>query len=395
MRKWPKKALWAGALALIVAVAGVVAARHIEGARAEQAHFERGETEVVATDLAGSRQLRVYMAGVALGAETDVADASTGPVWLAKGDYFLRADTAGETLFFPVTLTHFRCGPDEDGRFLLTVRSAPREAPPSGSYAYIPSGHFLIGERTNPREPHYVWLSGYFVGRFEVTNAEFQEFLRDPGGYNSPENWTEEGLRWKASNTSQASAILAPDHAEHRRFGQPDQPVTGVSWFEAHAFCQWMTAMNRGRHWRFRLPTDAQWEKAARGQDGFDYGLSRRISDEEAKLYNWKKNPIAEETVIGVEETRRRFKPNRYGIYHMSGNIAEWTQSAFRPFSRTAPYTEEDARNRDSLPDQRTARGGSWYSASIALLSASYRDAFLPEHRNNDLGFRVAVQVEP
>ena len=395
MGKRPRRALAAGVLVLIAAVATVVAARHIEQARVEQTRFERGETEVVVTDLAGSMQVRVFKAGAVLGAEAEVANASAGPLWLRPGDYYVSADTARETLLFPVTLTHFRCGPDEDGQFLITMRAAPPEAPPESSFAHIPSGHFLMGERTNPREPHYVWLSSYYIGRFEVTNAEFQEFLREPGGYNGAENWTEEGRRWKASNSCTASATLAPNQAEYRRFGQPDQPVTSVSWFEAHAYCRWLTAKSAKHRWRFKLPTDAQWEKAARGPDGFDYGLSRRISDEESKLYNWKKNPIAEETVVGVEPTKQRYRPNRYGIYHMSGNVAEWTQSAFQPFSRAAPYREEDARNRDSLPDQRTARGGSWYCASIALLSTSYLDAFLPGHRNNDLGFRVVVQVEP
>jgi len=93
--------------------------------------------------------------------------------------------------------------------------------------------------------------------------------------------------------------------------------------------------------------------------------------------------------VIGIAATRARFKPNRYGVYHLSGNVVEWTQTVARPYNRQRLYADDDGRNRDDLTEARVARGGSWYSASIALLSvAAYRDTFPPEVRHHDLGFR-------
>ena len=135
-------------------------------------------------------------------------------------------------------------------------------------------------------------------------------------------------------------------------------------------------------------------EKAARGPDGFDYALGQSLSDAEAALYNWRKNPSVEETVVGNADTPRRYRPNRYGIYHMSGNVVEWTQSLYRPLSRNNPY-EDDDRNRDDLHGERVVRGGSWYSASAALLYIAYRDTFLPELRHHDLGFRVIARRVP
>ena len=84
--------------------------------------------------------------------------------------------------------------------------------------------------------------------------------------------------------------------------------------------------------------------------------------------------------------------PNRYGLYHMSGNAAEWTQSLFRAYGQDNPYAEDD-RNRDDVAGRRSVRGGSWYSATTAPLYIPYRDAFHPDHNNNDLGFRVVARL--
>jgi hypothetical protein len=127
---------------------------------------------------------------------------------------------------------------------------------------------------------------------FEVTNAQFKEFLLDPSGFATPENWTKQGREWMASNHSTASALMSPSAPDFGRFGQPEQPVTRVTWFEANAFCRWLTARAGEGRWRFTLPNDAEWEKGARGSDGFDYGLGMLISDKQIGLYNWRK-PLA------------------------------------------------------------------------------------------------------
>jgi formylglycine-generating enzyme required for sulfatase activity len=171
-------------------------------------------------------------------------------------------------------------------------------------------------------------------------------------------------------------------------------PVTGVSWHEAVAYCRWLTGKIGGGVWIFSLPTEAEWEKAARGPDGFDYALSRSLGEKETGLYNWKKNPIAVRTVFGIEESRSAYRPNRYGIYHMGGNVVEWTQTSYRPLNRLNPYDNED-RDRDDRPGARVVRGGSWYSASAALLYLAYRDAFQPEIDHHDLGFRIVARRLP
>jgi len=78
----------------------------------------------------------------------------------------------------------------------------------------------------------------------------------------------------------------------------------------------------------------------------------------------------------------------------MTGNVAEWTQSVDRPFNREHPFPD-DERNSDAAAGQRTVRGGSWYSASIASLSTPYRDAFPPSHSTQEIGFRVVARLLP
>jgi formylglycine-generating enzyme required for sulfatase activity len=381
----------------VLALAALFGWRWWQAVRTEQQHEDRNETEL----RLGMTQLPfdVYQAGPALDRARLFRRGERSSVWIPGGTYFLTMRDGARDLYYPVPILGYRLGPDQDGTFVVTVRPAPASDPPaarpdSPRFAFIPSGHFLIGDHANPREVHYVWVPAFFIRVFETTNAEFHDFLEDPSGFAADANWTDAGRAWKRSTRSEASALLRPADTEYRRFGQPDQPVTSVTWFEALAYCRWLTARSGAGRWTFSLPDDAEWEKAARGPDGFDYGLGSTISDAELSLYNWKKNPDVPVTVIGWTETQRSFKPNRYGLYHASGNVAEWTASAFFPYSRQQPYAD-DRRNNPDLPERRTVRGGSWYSATTAPLYLPYRDAFQPGRRDRDVGFRVVAKLIP
>ena len=120
------------------------------------------------------------------------------------------------------------------------------------------------------------------------------------------------------------------------------------------------------------------------------------MSDAEIGWYNWKKNPDAAITVVGLAASRQSYQPNRYGLFHMTGNVVEWTQSRHLAFNKIHPYLDYDReRNDPTKPGLRVARGGSWYSASVALLQISYRDAFQPEHSTQDIGFRLVARLLP
>lgn len=365
--------------------------------RTENLHYEREEMKLVVTNLSGG-QIQLFKAGKALADATEMAVVGDY-LWLPRGNYFLRVTQSNGAMFYPVPVTGYRGGPDEDGSLIVTVRSPVASSPAVlldwlPPMVYIPSGHFLLGERLNKQEPHYVWLTGYFIAPYEVTNAEFQEFINDPTGYRESTNWTEDGKRWRSSNQCQATALLRSSDDNFKRFGEPNQPVTNVSWFEANAFCRWLTQRLGGDEWTFALPNEAEWEKAARGPDSFDYGLSEYVSDEEATLYNWKKNPSAEVTVVSWRETQLNYTPNRYGLYHASGNVTEWTQSVARAFSRQKPFVDDD-RNHDETSGHRVVRGGSWYTASVAVLSLAYRETFQRSVSAPYLGFRIVARRVP
>lgn len=394
------KKLYAVAGAAIVIVIATVSWFYFRSNdRIERLHYEREETELVISNISRT-DLTLFTAAKNLEDAVAMAPIVGERIWLPRGNYFLKADQAARILLYPIPIVGYRGGPDKEGVFTVTIRSPLNESPPRllsdlADFVYIPSGHFLFGDHLRVQEPHYVWLVGFFINAFEVTNAEFREFLIDPHGYSNNDNWTDAGRKWKAGNASHSTALLKPTDDDFKRFGQSDQPVVNVNWFEANAFCHWLTRNVGAGKWIFSLPTEAEWEKAARGPDNFDYGLGTNISDNEVSLYNWKKNPGAEVTVVGFQETKSKYQANRYGLYHMTGNAAEWTQSVYRTYSRQQKYVDDDDRNHDEIAGDRVIRGGSWYTASIAVLYIPYRENFQPEVQTPYLGFRVVARPVP
>jgi formylglycine-generating enzyme required for sulfatase activity len=379
--------------ALLAAAGGAFSFLATERRRLARArHAARGETELHIVNPSGAA-LALYRAADDLdGAVSAPLGAET---WLEEGRYFVEATSGGATLRYPVTVDGSGEGPDEGGSWIVTVRGPAREAPPvlderGLGFVFVPGGWFVLGERANPGQPHAVWVPSFHLATFEVTNGEFRRFLADPRGYEDRASWTAAGWAWKATGLSQATARLRPGDERYPRFGRDELPVVLVTWHEANAYCRWMTRTLGGGRWLFRMPTEAEWEKAARGPDGFDYGLGTELSEPQSPLYNWKKNPGAEVTLVDVETTRRAYRPNRYGVFHASGNAREWTQSVFRRYSAERPW-KDDGRDADEEPGMRVTRGGSWYSASAVRLQLAYREEFQPELSSDDLGFRIAA----
>ena len=383
----------AGILALCAA--GVAVTRATARMRAEGARLARGETRLEILNGSGAT-VSLHRAGKTLAEAAAIPLGPEAP-WLPEGNYFVEARAATRSWFYPVSLAGLGPGRGADS-FTVTVRSPGTTAPPlppggSSGFAFVPAGAFQLGERRNPAEAHFAWTTSFHFGRFEVTNGEFRRFLESPDGNSDRRNWTEAG--WAARYPStRSTARLTPSDADYRRFGRDDLPVVLVSWYEANAYGRWLTrTLGRGK-WLYRMPTEAEWEKAARGPDGFDFGLGTELSEPQAHLYNWRKNPSAEVTLVGAAETPARYRANRYGVFHASGNAGEWTQGVSRPYSRKAPYRDDD-RNRDDASGMRVTRGGSWYSATVSRLALAYREEFQPELTSDDLGFRVAAFALP
>ncbi|MDP1675627.1 MAG: SUMF1/EgtB/PvdO family nonheme iron enzyme [Bacteroidota bacterium] len=393
-----KKFLLAGVGVILLCIIGTIIYYFKSDDYANDQHFKNGETEVFISIPPGATY-QLFQAGNSLGVAKEMTVTAANPYWLSAGNYFVKVALHQKEYLYPISLTGFRCGPDNDGSFIVNCREARPEQPPVllqeiPSFKYIPSGSFLFGDKQLPTIPHYVWLTTFYISPFEITNQEFRQFLNDPNGYSNQEWWTEAGRLWKTSNKTQVSAALLKNNKDYQRFGQPMQPVTWVNWFEANAFCKWLSKKIGNGHWLYSLPNEAEWEKASRGPDNEDYSLTMTISDDQMKLFNWKKNPDDSIPVYDIESTHMKYKPNRYGLFHTTGNVSEWTMSIHRSFNKKNPF-QLDSRNLETSEGERVIRGGSWYSASIANLYISYRDAFPPQHSTQDVGFRIIAKLLP
>jgi formylglycine-generating enzyme required for sulfatase activity len=207
----------------------------------------------------------------------------------------------------------------------------------------IPGGEFLMGQddgRDEERPAHRVRVSAFRLCRHQVTNAEYHAFCK------------------------------ATVREHHHEFGGPDHPATHVNWFDAVAYCHWA---------HVRLPTEAEWEFAARG------GFERRLypwGDElpEIAADRWKDGP--ERVMLG--------EPDGYGLFDMCRNVHEWCSDWYDP----GYYAISPAENPKG-PDhgkRRSSRGGAWRH-HIKVSRCAARSSIPPEFRYADYGFRVAADM--
>jgi sulfatase modifying factor 1 len=238
-------------------------------------------------------------------------------------------------------------------------RSAPsRENASVGpSLVVIPAGWFGMGSEAgqeNERPVHAVWVDAFHLAACQVANGEYAPFLHATGS-NAPPLWDDPS------------------------FNHPEQPVVAVSWFEAVKYCEWLTGMS-GRS--YRLPTEAEWERAARG--GVEGKLFPWGDDPPESLPNysgrWKTGP----------ELVARCTPNPFGLYDVCQNVHEWCSDWYRPdYYATSP--ERNPRGPET-GERRSSRGGSWRH-HIKVTRCAARSSIPPEFQYADYGFRVACDL--
>lgn len=211
---------------------------------------------------------------------------------------------------------------------------------------------------------HWVVLDGFFIDKFEVSNSDFEKFMKEkkhPG----------------------------PAYWDDPRLNKPDQPVVGVNWFDAKAYCEY-----KGK----RLPTEAEWERAARGPEGLQYPWGNEFDPAKA---NYGKN---HEATLPVDSMPEAASP--YGLHHMAGNVFEWVEDWYDPdFYKKTPHpvnTQGPLKpiwiggtgtyvDRLTVGAKRVIRGGSWIAAESSI-TTTHR--FWNHPSNNSygvgLGFRCA-----
>ena len=229
--------------------------------------------------------------------------------------------------------------------------------------------------------PHRVTLDAYLIGRYPVTVGQYRAFVA-AGGYHHRRFWTETGWTWR-----EAVGRIQPAYWEDETWsGDGRLPVVGTSWYEAHAYCRWLGA-ETGRD--YRLPSEAEWEKAARGATA-GHGGNRLWpwgKDFEAALCNTRAGGRGRTVPVG------HFSPagdSPYGCAEMVGNVSEWTATRFVPY----PYDVGDGRDDPAGGGERVTRGGSWHSPVLRARTVS-RGMNDPFFSDNDLGFRLACTLDP
>ena len=237
-------------------------------------------------------------------------------------------------------------------------------------WCWIPCGPFKMGEGETP---HAIDVQGYWMMRHPVTNAHYAAFIAD-GGYRTPRWWTQPG--WQACYQQ---GWKGPHHWPQEALTSDQQPIIGVSWYEAYAFAKWLAATLNSA---VKLPTEAQWEKAARGTDGRLYPWG----DEEPspKLCNYGGH-VGKTTVSG------NYSPigdSPYGCADMAGNVWEWCRSQYG----ASPYDATDGRNDVSNSAERVLCGGSWNLFDLDVRS-TVRHLKYPEGRYLNVGFRCVCEV--
>ena len=221
----------------------------------------------------------------------------------------------------------------------------------------IPSGEFLMGCETgqdNERPVHRVSLDAFALAKYQVTNAAFALFLNDTSSA-PPPCWTD------------------PE------FNDPEQPVVAVSWFAAVRYCEWLSRVSGNT---YRLPSEAEWEYAARG------GLAGKLFPwgDEAPQYRpgyaqlWHKGP----------ESVGRSLPNNFGLYELCENVHEWCSDWFDPGYYA--YSPDRNPRGPEKGTRKASRGGSWRH-HIKISRCAARSSIPPDFQYADYGFRLARDV--
>ena len=184
--------------------------------------------------------------------------------------------------------------------------------------------------------------------------------------------------------------FTAPRAWNDPRYNHPSQPVVGICWYEARAYCAWL---GRQSALPLRLPTEAEWEAAARGTAGRAYAFGDTWSAAKANSHD---THIRSTTPVGVFPEG----DTPEGIQDLTGNAYEWTSSAFGRDRAVAefgyPYDPGDGREAPGLPNDvlRVSRGGAWASVQ-ATSHAAFRGPLSPSERNNQGGLRLACGIDP
>ena len=250
----------------------------------------------------------------------------------------------------------------------------------------VEGGSFQMGSakgNLDEQPVHKVTLNSFWIGKYEVTNGEFKKFVDATGYLTDAEQTdtyrTQHGIPPRNANNGNWRKYLSGSKLSE---ADSNKPVQNVSWNDAVAYCGWLSKMT-GKN--FRLPTEAEWEYAARGgskSKGYKY-IGGNVLDQVA----WYRSNSDQKVHAGGLKS-----PNELGLYDMAGNVREWCGDFYGPYY----YKESPEENPAGPPagTNRVMRGGS-FANSENFLRATYRNGELPYNSAPGIGFRLLIPGEP
>lgn len=255
--------------------------------------------------------------------------------------------------------------------------------------ALIPSSDFQMGSEDgdeDERPAHRIDVEDFHIGVCPVSHAEYARFVREtghraPAVYELPLVVTAGGAERERAFRTASQPYIWPDTRPPQ--DKADHPVTLVRHEDAVAYCAWLaTTTGRG----IRLPTEAEWEKAARGGvDGKRYPWGDRL---DRNMANFLTDPSAK--ALHGTTPCRTYPPNGYGLFDVTGNVWEWMHDWYDPRYYSVPGRSLMGPRSGHL---RLLRGGSWLVADVRMLSCSHRHKVPPDTYSYGIGFRVACSA--
>lgn len=254
--------------------------------------------------------------------------------------------------------------------------------PPPFEWCEIPGGTVVVVEGGYLRSDTAFEIPSFSISKYPVTNAQYAKFI-EAGGYQEKRWWTESGwqareLEWNEKTRSWQSSEASwaePRYWNNQRWNDAEAPVVGISWYEALAFCHWLTETSDAAlrlSCEIALPTEQQWQRAAQGDDMRMFPWGNEFDQNKC---NTSESQINHTTPV----TQYSLGASPYGVLDMSGNVWEWCLNN---------YAKGDTKVEGT--DFRTVRGGSWYKPKYAA-EAVHRVGRAPYFRYYFVGFRMAL----
>jgi len=238
---------------------------------------------------------------------------------------------------------------------------------------FIPEGEAVIGSDEAGEYPQKViFVPAFYIQKYAVSNAQYSKFIDDKG-YERAELWNIEGRDWLKQ-----ACVSYPAFWNDSLYAQDSQPVTGISFYEASAYAQWIGG---------RLPLEVEWEKAARGTNGSTYPWGEKKPN--LKIANFAPGFVPVNRAA-VSVTDYPENESYYGCRQMSGNVFEWCEDFFH-FDNAILSSQQLMDVRPS--GRHVLKGGAWTTGESRLRSSA-RWSYSPHLRDNILGMRVVFDLD-